>query len=126
MRRTLIALAVTLALLQAVTGATYLALSSFVGEIRSDGDVTDFRLSHLGTAIVLTGVLGACLAGVALLQARRRPLAAAAGVILGALPGIAYSYPPLVHPAVLLLPVGLLAVWASQRRARGTGPRGTT
>ncbi|MGQ9571632.1 MAG: hypothetical protein ACUVV3_00360 [Dehalococcoidia bacterium] len=115
MRQVLLVAALALAVLQVAVGATYLALSFFVGEIRGEGVVTDFSLSPEQTWIVAAGMAGACVAAVGLLQARRRPVEATAAVILGALPGIAYSMPPVVHPAVLLLPVGLLAVWMSQR-----------
>ena len=118
MKQALLLVALALAALQVAVGATYLVLSFFVGEIRGEGVVTEFRLSPEQTWIVAAGMAGACLAAVGLLQARRRPVEATAAVILGALPGIAYSMPPVVHPAVLLLPVGVLAVWMTQRSAR--------
>ena len=118
MRRTLLAAAFALAALQIAVGTTYLALSFFVGEIRGEGTVTDFRLPAYGVGIVATGMAGACLAAAALLLGRRRPWLATVGLVLGALPGILYSYPPIVHPAVLLLPVGLAAIWLSRRSAR--------
>jgi hypothetical protein len=118
MRRTLLPLALALAALQVAVGATYLLLSFFVGEIRGEGTVTDFRLPVYGVGIVATGMAGACLAAAALLLGRRRPWLATAGLVLGALPGMLYSYPPVIHPAVILLPVGLAAIWLSHRSAR--------
>jgi hypothetical protein len=118
MRRTLLVAALALAALQIAVGATYLVLSFFVVEIRGEGTVTDFRLPAYGVAIVATGMAGACLAAAALLLGQRRPSLATAGLVLGALPGMLYSYPPIVHPAVLLVPVGLLAIWLSRRSAR--------
>jgi hypothetical protein len=118
MARPLFFIALALAALQVAVGATYLVLSFFVGEIRGEGTVTDFRLPAYGVAIVATGMVGACLAAGALLVCQRRPWLATAGVVLGALPGMLYSYPPIVHPAVLLLPVGVLAIWLSHRSAR--------
>jgi len=114
----LLPLALTLAALQVAVGTTYLVLSFFVGEIRGAGTVTDFRLPAYGVAIVATGMAGACLAAAALLLGRGRPWLASAGVVLGALPGMLYSYPPIVHPAVLLLPVGLAAIWLPRRSHR--------
>jgi len=113
--RTLRLVALTLAALQVAVGTTYLVLSFFVGEIRGAGTVTDFRLPAYGVAIVATGMAGACLAAAALLLGRGRPWLASAGVVLGTLPGIVYSYPPIIHPAVLLLPVGLAAIWLPRR-----------
>jgi hypothetical protein len=110
--------ALVLAALQVAVGATYLALSFFVGEIKGEGTVTDFRLPAYGVAIVATGMAGACLAAAVLLLVRRRPWLATAGLVLGALPGMLYSYPPIIHPAVLLLPVGLAAIWFSHRPVR--------
>ena len=118
MKRALLVAGLTLAALQIAVGATYLALSFFVGEIRGEGTVTDFRLPAYGVAIVATGVAGACLAAAVLLLGRHRPWLATAGLVLGALPGMLYSYPPVIHPAVFLLPVGLAAIWLSHRPAR--------
>ena len=118
MRRTLLLVALTLAALQVAVGATYLVLSFFVSEIKGEGTVTDFRLPANGVAIVATGMAGACLAAAVLVLGQRRPWLATAGLVLGALPGMLYSYPPVVHPAVLLLPVGLAAIWLSHRSAR--------
>ena len=114
-KRTLLSLALTLAALQVAVGTTYLVLSFFVGEIRGDGTVTDFRLPAYGVAIVACGMAGACLATLALLRAGRYPRLASVGLVLGALPGMLYSYPPIVHPAVFLLPVGLAAMWLPRR-----------
>jgi len=118
MRRTLLLVALALAALQVAVGATYLVLSFFVGEIRGEGTVTDFRLPAYGVAIVATGMAGACLAAGALLWGQRRPWLATAGLVAGALPGMLYSYPPIVHPAVLLLPVGLASIWLPRRSRR--------
>jgi len=118
MRRTLLLVALALAALQVAVGATYLVLSFFVGEIKGEGTVTDFRLPAYGVAIVATGMAGACLAAAVLLLGRRRPWLATSGLVLGSLPGMLYSYPPVIHPAVLLLPVGLAAIWLSHRPAR--------
>jgi hypothetical protein len=118
MRHTVLVAAFALAALQVAVGATYLVLSFFVGEIRGEGTVTDFRLPAYGVGIVATGMAGACLAAAVLLLGRRRPWLATAGLVLGSLPGMLYSYPPIIHPAVLLLPVGLLAIWLSHRSAR--------
>jgi hypothetical protein len=118
MRQALRVAALALAALQVAVGATYLVLSFFVGEIKGEGTVTDFRLPAYGVAIVATGMAGACLAAGALHLRQRRPWLATVGLVLGALPGILYSYPPIVHPAVLLLPVGLAAIWLSRRSAR--------
>ena len=118
MRRTLLIAALVLAALQVAVGATYLVLSFFVGEIKGEGTVTDFRLPAYGVAIVATGMAGACLAAAVLLLGQRRPWLASAGLVLGSLPGMLYSYPPIIHPAVLLLPVGLAAIWISHRSPR--------
>jgi len=118
MRRTLLFVALALAAVQVIVGATYLALSFFVGEIKGEGTVTDFRLPANGVAIVATGMAGACLAAAVLLLSQRRPWLATVGVVLGALPGMLYSYPPVIHPAVLLLPVGVAAIWFSHRPAQ--------
>ena len=118
MRRTLLLVALALAALQVAVGATYLVLSFLVGEIKGEGSVTDFRLPAYGVAIVATGMAGACLAAAVLLLGRRRPWLATLGVVLGALPGMLYSYPPVIHPAVLLLPVGLAAIWLPHRPAQ--------
>jgi len=118
MKRALLVAGLTLAALQIAVGATYLALSFFVGEIRGEGTVTDFRLPAYGVAIVATGMAGACLAAAVLLLGRHRPWLTTAGLILGSLPGMLYSYPPIIHPAVFLLPVGLAAIWLSHRPAR--------
>ena len=118
MKRMLLLAGLALAALQVTVGATYLVLSFFVGEIRGEGTVTDFRLPAYGVAIVATGMAGACLAAAVLLLGQRRPWLATAGLVLGSLPGMLYSYPPIVHPAVLLLPVGLAVIWLSRRSAR--------
>jgi hypothetical protein len=118
MARTLLIAALILAALQVAVGAAYLALSFFVGEVKGEGTVTDFRLPAYGVAIVVTGMTGACLAAVALLLGQRRPWLATVGVVLGALPGVLYSYPPIIHPAVLLVPVGVAAIWLSHRPVR--------
>jgi len=115
MKRALLVAALALAALQIAVGTTYLVLSFFVGEVRGEGTVTDFRLPAYGVGIVATGMAGACLAAAALHLGRRRPWLATAGLVLGALPGMLYSYPPIVHPAVLLLPVGLAAIWLWRR-----------
>ena len=118
MRRTLLLVALTLAALQVAVGATYLVLSFFVREIQGEGKITDFRLPAYGVAIVATGMAGACLAAAVLLLGRHRPWLATAGLVLGGLPGKLYSYPPVIHPAVLLLPVGVAAIWLSHRPVR--------
>ena len=92
-----------------------LALSSFVGEVRGEGVLTDYRLHPYHTVVVASAVAGGCLAAAALLLTRRRPVLATAAVIVGALPSIMYTYPPLVQPGVFLLLLGPLAIWVSHR-----------
>jgi len=118
MRQALLVVALGVALLQIGVGASMLALSSFVGEVGGEGMVTDYRLPPIGIAIVASQIAGACLAAVALLLSGRRPVLATAAVIVGALPSIMYTYPPLVQPGVFLLLLGPLAIWASRRSAR--------
>jgi uncharacterized membrane protein len=115
MRHPLLAVALGVALLQVGVSVSMVALSSFVGEVRGEGVLTDYRLPSYGIAIVASQIAGACLAAVALLLSGRRPGWATAGVIVGALPSIMYTYPPLVQPAVLLLLLGPLAIWVSHR-----------
>jgi len=124
MRQALLVAAVGLAFLQVGASVSMLALSSFVGEVGGEGIVTDYRLPSYGIAIVVSQIAGACLAAAVLLSARHRPGPATAAVILGALPSIMYTYPPLVQPGVLLLVLGPLAIWASRRSTR-TQPAST-
>ncbi len=115
MARALLVVALGVALLQVGVGASMLALSSFVGEVREEGVVTDYHLHPYHTVVVASAVAGGFLAAAALLLTRRRRTVAAAGVVVGALPGIWYGWLPLVVPALLLPPVGLLAIWVSHR-----------
>lgn len=124
MRQALLVVALGLALLQVGASVSMLALSSFVGEVGGEGMVTDYRLPSYGIAIVVSQIAGACLAAAALLSGRHRPGPATAAVILGALPSIMYTYPPLVQPGVLLLVLGPLAIWASRCSTR-TQPAST-
>jgi len=124
MRQALLVVALGLALLQIGVGVSMLTLSSFVGEVRGEGVVTDYRLHFYGTVMMASAIAGACLAAAALLIGRRRPVLATAAVIVGALPSIMYTYPPLVQPGVFLLLLGPLAIWASWGSGR-THPAST-